>query len=77
VGAWKSIGMQAALQSTATAGSVLYDRYAFSDGHVSLGVGKEKGEQERKGEKIEKKGGRKRGKKERRKIGKRMNYLFF
>jgi hypothetical protein len=65
--------MQAALQSTATAGSVLYD----IAGHVSLGVGKEKGEQERKGEKIEKKGGRKRGKKERRKIGKRMNYLFF
>jgi hypothetical protein len=55
--------MQAALQSTATAGSVLYDRYAFSDGHVSLGVGKEKGEQERKGEKIEKKGGEKEEKK--------------
>jgi hypothetical protein len=63
VGAWKSIGIQAALQSTATAGSVLYDRYAFSDGHVSLGVGKEKGEQERKGEKIEKKGGEKEEKK--------------
>jgi hypothetical protein len=63
VEAWKSIGIQAALQSTATAGSVLYDRYAFSDGHVSLGVGKEKGEQERKGEKIEKKGEEKEEKK--------------
>jgi hypothetical protein len=41
-------------------------------------LGKEKGEQKRKGEKIEKKGGEKEEKKkEGRKIGKRMNYLFF
>jgi hypothetical protein len=35
-GAWKLFGMQAALQYTASAGGVLCDRYAFSNGHVSL-----------------------------------------
>jgi hypothetical protein len=35
-GRLETVGMQAALQYTATAGGVLCDRYAFSNGHVSL-----------------------------------------
>jgi hypothetical protein len=62
-GASKPIGMQAVLQSTATAGGVLCDRYAFSHGHVSLEVGERKRRAEKKGRENRKERGRKRRKK--------------